>query len=171
MSPTSELGPIDPQVLVDLTGEGSREWVAAHYITKTYDALFGQATKLEDGHIEPFLQQLTKFSAIRVEQLRATTALAEDIAIGALQRGMMKERSREEIKEKIKDFTDPEKTMSHGRGIDAEQAKACGLNIELVGLDTELWAAVHGLYVRSKYVVDSTPADKLIDTLEGSYFV
>lgn len=169
MSPTSELGPIDPQVLVDVTGDGSREWVAAHYITKTYDELFAESKNLQQGHIEPFLQQLSKFSAVRIAQLKAATRLAEDIAVGALQCGMMKGKSEAEVKASIEDFTDPDKTMSHGRGIDAEQAKACGLNVELVGLETELWSAIHALYVRSKYVVDATPSDKLIDTLEASY--
>lgn len=169
MSATSELGPIDPQVLVDLDGTGKPDWVAAHYITKTYDQLFAGATNLEDGYIEPFLQQLAKFNAVQVEQWRAATGLAEHIAVSALQRGMLMGRSDRDVKDLIKPFTDPEKTMSHGRGIDAELAKACGLNVETVDLASELWAAVHGLYVRSKYVVDATESDKLIETLETSY--
>ncbi len=169
MSATSELGPIDPQVLVDLSGNGSLEWVAAHYITKTYDALFKEAKELKDGHIEPFLQQLAKFSAVQIEQWRAATGLAENIAVGALQRGMLAGKTYDEVKALIRPFTDPDRTMSHGRGIDVEQARACGLNIEVVDLDSDLWSAIHGLYVRSKYVVDATAPDKLIDTLEASY--
>jgi ClpP class serine protease len=171
MSATSELGPIDPQVLVDLNGKGAGQWVAAHYITKTYDALFTEAKELKDGHIEPFLQQLSNFNAVQISQLRAATALAENIAVGALEKGMLKGKSKDEIKNLIKPFTDPDKTMSHGRGIDAEQAKECGLNVEVVGLGTDLWSAIQGLYVRSKYVVDATPSDKLIDTLEASYSI
>lgn len=169
MSATSELGPIDPQVLIDLDGTGKPDWVAAHYVTKTYDQLFTDATNLKNGHIEPFLQQLAKFNAVQIQEWRAATGLAEHIAVGALQRGMLMGRSDQEVKDLIRPFTDPEKTMSHGRGIDAELAKACGLTVETVDLASELWAAVHGLYVRSKYVVDATESDKLIETLETSY--
>jgi len=126
MSSTSELGPVDPQVLVDLTGKGVHQWVAAHYITKTFDALFTEAKELRDGQIEPFLQQLSKFNAVQIEQLRAATALAENIVVGALEKGMLQGRSKGEIKALIKPFTDPDQTMSHGRGIGAEQAKSAG---------------------------------------------
>lgn len=169
MSATSELGPIDPQVLVDLHGTGKTEWVAAHYVTKTYDQLFAEAITLKDGHIEPFLQQLANFNPVQVQQWRAATGLAEHIAVGALRSGMLAGRSDQEVKELIKPFTDPEQTMSHGRGIDADLARACGLAVETVDLASELWAAIHGLYVRSKYVVDATASDKLIETLETSY--
>lgn len=169
MSPTSELGPIDPQVPFDLTGTGEPEWVATHYITKVYDDLFKRAGELQDGHIEPFLQQLAKFNAVQIEEFKAATRLSKHIAVGALQRGMLQGKSTDEIEKLIEPFTNPELTMSHGRGIYAEQAQACGLNVEPIALDSELWAAVRGLYVRSKYVVDMTPSDKLVDTLEASY--
>ena len=169
MSPTSELGPIDPQVPMDLSGSGYPEWVAAHHITKAYDELFDGAKALTDGHIEPYLQQLTKFNAVKISQLKAVTNLAEQIAVNALSRGMLKGKTSEEIKNLIKPFTDPDITMSHGRGIDLDQALNAGLNVEKIELDSDLWAAVRGLYVRSKYVVDAGRPKKLIETLDGSY--
>jgi hypothetical protein len=172
MSPTSELGPIDPQVPMDLRGTGDEEWVAAHHISSTYDQLFNEAKSLGvDQRIEPYLQQLQKFSAVNISQLKSATRLSENIAVKSLSNGMMKGKPEDEIKVNIKPFTDPDITMSHGRSIDCKQAKDCDLNIEEVGLDTDLWRAIWGLYIRSKYIVDQTPTSKLIDTLDTTYFV
>lgn len=170
MSPTSELGPIDPQVPMDLRGTGNEDWVAAHHITSAYDDLFSKATTLPpDGRIEPYLQQLQKFSAVNISQLKTASKLAENIAVKSLMNGMLKGKSENDVKKLIKPFTDPKITMSHGRGIDYTQANDCGLTVECVGLESELWEAVWGLYVRSKYIVNRTPTAKLIDTLDSSY--
>lgn len=166
MSPTSELGPIDPQVPVKLDDDGPK-WMAAHYVAKVYDDLFQKATSAT-GRIEPYLQQLNKFNAVFIEHLRAATKLSEDIAVNSLQKGMLVGKSEAEIKDAIKPFTDPELTMSHGRGINYDKARQCGLNIELIDLDSELWQVVWGLYERSKYVVNSG-VNKMIETVEGGY--
>lgn len=170
MSATSELGPIDPQVPMDLTGTGEMEWVAAHHIVKAYDELFDGAKGLSDGHIEPYLQQLQKLNAVKIAQLRDATKLSEDIAVNSLVNGMLKGKSITEIRDLIKPFTNPEVTMSHGRSINYQQARECGLNVELIDLESELWRSIWGLYVRSKHLVDSMGPSKLVDTLEGSYF-
>lgn len=167
MSPTSELGPIDPQVPMDL-GSGP-EWVAAHHITKTYDDLLEQAKALSDGRIEPLLQQLQQFNAVKVEQLKAATNLSEDIATLSLSKGMMKGKKKAEIKNAIKLFTDPELTMSHGRGITSTQALECGLAVEEIKVDDPLWKEVWALYMRSKYIVDRTKINKLVETTDNSF--
>ena len=166
MSPTSELGPIDPQVPVKMDDDGPK-WMAAHYVAKVYDDLFEKATGTE-GRIEPYLQQLNKFNSVFIEHLRAATKLSEDIAVNSLQKGMLAGKTEKEIKKIIKPFTDPELTMSHGRGINYDKASKCGLNVELIDLDSELWQVVWGLYERLKYVV-STGANKVIETVEGGY--
>ena len=171
MSQTSELGPIDPQVPYDLKGSGKEEWVAAHHVTKTYNKLLKAAVNLTDGRIEPYLQQLQKFNAVYIEDLERATKLAKNIATSTLKQGMMKGKSEKEIRKSIELFTDPERTLSHGRGINLAQAANCGLNVEEIPLDSELWKVVWGLYIRSKYMVEDGPYDKLIDTLEESYHV
>lgn len=166
MSPTSELGPIDPQVPVKLDDDGPK-WMAAHYVTKVYDDLFKNANTTK-GRIEPYLQQLNKFNAVYIEQLRAATKLSVDIAVNCLQKGMMVGKTEDEIKLGIKPFTDPELSMSHGRGITYGKAQECGLNVELIDLDSELWQVVWGLYERSKFVVNMGK-NKLIETVEGGF--
>lgn len=169
MSPTSELGPIDPQIPYR-TGK-SFEWIPAHHVIKTYDELFQNATNLDDSkQIEPYLQQLADFKASEIEQFRSSQKLALSIAISSLKSGMMNKLDEKAIEEKIKPFTDPEVTFSHGRALNYDQAQDCGLKIELVDLNSELWRTIWSLYMRSKHVVDSSKhGKKLVETIHNSF--
>lgn len=168
MSPTSELGPIDPQIPMKLGDH--YEWVAAHYVIRTYDQLMKDAVNLQQGHIEPYLQQLAQFNAIRIEQLRSATKLAEHIAVSCLKKGMMKSWAEKTIKEKIKCFTDPDVTLSHGRALNLDHLEDLGLEIVEIPLSCELWRTIRDLYVRSSFVVDSAESGrKLLETIDSSY--
>lgn len=166
MSPTSELGPIDPQVFFDM-GQGA-QWTPAHNIITTYDALFKNAVNLKDGEITPYLQQLGNFNAVYVKQLRTAAALSEKIAVSSLGTGMMAKKKAGAIKNKIKPFLDPDYTSSHGRGITADLAKQCDLKVVDIDPSSDLWKSVWGLYMRSKFVVENTQASTLIETKENS---
>jgi hypothetical protein len=169
MSPTSELGPVDPQVY---SGEPPRgQWVAAHHMIKAYDELFNAAVALTSGQIEPYLQQLGRLDAVQIAELRAATQLSENISVSSLKRAMLNTKSEAEIKACIEPFINPETTMSHGRALNYERARDCGLNVELMDLNSDLWKSVWGLYVRSNFVVDATDVAKLVETLENSYTV
>jgi Serine dehydrogenase proteinase len=167
MSPTSELGPVDPQVYVGSEGEG--RWMAAHHIVKTYDELFNAAINLQNGQIEPYLQQLKNLNAVDIQELKSQQLLAENIAISSLQRSMMKGKSDDDIRKSIRPFIDPDITMSHGRALNHERASACGLNIEFMDLNSDLWKNVWSIYSRSNFVVDATSTAKLVETVENSY--
>lgn len=166
MSPTSELGPIDPQVLFDM-GQGA-QWTPAHSIIATYDELFKNAVNLKAGEITPYLQQLGHFNAVYVKQLRTAAALSEKIAVSSLGTGMMAKKKPGAIKNKIKPFLDPDYTSSHGRGITADLAKQCDLKVVDIDPSSELWKSVWGLYLRSKFVVENTQVSTLIETKENS---
>ena len=59
MSSTSELGPIDPQILIrDEQGKPVR-YQAAHEIIDSYNELMDMAN-ITKGRLEPFLQQLKR---------------------------------------------------------------------------------------------------------------
>lgn len=168
MSPTSELGPIDPQI--PMRFGDNWQWIAAHYVIKTYDDLMKSAVGLKSGHIEPYLQQLSQFNSTYIETLRAATRLSENIAVTCLKKGMMNGLSEAGIKKKIRPFTDPEVTLSHGRALSVDQLEDCGLKILDLDLHGELWKNIRDLYVRSKFVVDGGETGrKLLDTLELSY--
>ncbi|MBI5476653.1 MAG: hypothetical protein HY964_07940 [Ignavibacteriales bacterium] len=168
MGATSELGPIDPQIPMKI-GE-SWQWVAAHRVIKTFDDLMSKAIDLKEGHIEPLLQQLAQFNATQIEMLRSATKLSESIAISSLKRGMLKNKNEKDIKTKIKCFTDPEITFSHGRALNIEHLTDCELIIEEIELKSDLWRNVRDLYSRSKFVVDrGEPGRKLLETTNSSY--
>lgn len=168
MSPTSELGPIDPQIPMKF-GD-SWQWLAAHHVIRTYDKLIENATTLSGGNIEPYLQQLAQFNATQIEMFRAATKLSESIAVTSLRKGMLKGKSDSFIRKRIECFTNPDVTLSHGRALNPEHLDGCGLNIELVEIKASLWKTIRELYTRTKFVVDrSESSRKLLESVDASF--
>ena len=127
MGPTSELGPIDPQLAI-----GGRRF-SVFNIVESYEDLFRRAVK-EKGNLEPYLQQLENYDEREIKELRSALALSDDIAVRALASGMMKGTDEAEIKQKIATFLSPQRTKVHGRAIYRDEARQCGLNIEFHAL-------------------------------------
>ena len=172
MSPTSELGPVDPQVPYDI-GLGQPMLVPADTIVKTYDGLFEAAGKLApNARIEPYLQQLSKFDAAYVSEMRKAQELSEDIALSSAKMKMLAGLDNDEIRNRLRPFTDPHETKNHGRSIGWEMAKECGLEVQKIELQDELWRVIWALYTRCNYVVHNaaTPAGKLVESVDGSYW-
>lgn len=145
MSKTSELGPIDPQVRVNK--DGNEMSVALCNLVASYEELFSDAAATK-GNLQPFLQALANYDPRQIKEYKTAIELAEDVAIRALKAGMMSTSTASEIKKKIAVFLTPDKTKSHGRSIFHEEATSCGLNVELIDLDSELWRKSYELYVR-----------------------
>jgi len=163
MSNTSELGPIDPQIPIK---EGTVT-VALWNVVQSYKDLFKRAV-LEKGNLQPYLQQLENYDEREIKQFEAGLELAEDVAIRALKSGMMKAQSKGDIKKKIKVFLTPEKTKSHGRSIFFEEAKKCGLNIELMDLKSKIWQLAYELCVRT-HNFTVTRASKCVENKDFSF--
>jgi len=150
MGPTSELGPVDPQVFVKDT-EGLH-FISIHHIVNSYDDLFKNAQSAS-GHLEPFLQQLSNYKASVVGDYRNQIKLAKSIAIRVLKTGMMNDVNESDIEGLIKVFIDPEDKLSHGRPIFTDEAAKCKLKVESIASETAKWQDVYELYVRlSSYV-------------------
>lgn len=175
MGETAELGPIDPQV--SLQKEGFNR-CSVYNIIETYDNLFEEAVNT-NGNIEPYLQQLENYDERIMQEFRQALSLSEDIAAKALLNGMMEdyfegennikeEEKSEEIKEKLEKFLKPEETKSHGRPIFAKEASNCGLNVETLKVDSDLWDLIYEIYVRTNQLV-STTAVKCIETKDHSF--
>ena len=166
MGPTSELGPIDPQVLMTLAGDGPR-LVPAHEVIESYDELMTRAEETE-GQLAPFLQQLERYDATKIRNIKSVQALCESIAVRTLRTGMMSKHQHKYIANKIKPFTDPSHTGVHGRPIYPPAAQKCGLNIEVQDLRSELWKNVWNLYVRLDSVTSSS-SGKIVESSDSSY--
>jgi hypothetical protein len=164
MGPSSELGPIDPQWGPSDNGV----WFSLANVVRSYDALFGKAVET-NGNIQPFLQQLNNYDEREITEFRAAVLLADDIAVRALQAGMLAGSKEADIRKRIDVFCSPERTMTHGRPIYHNEAAACGLNVELADVKSGLWKAAYELQIRLDNLV-STSASKVIEYSGDTYY-
>jgi hypothetical protein len=161
MGPTSELGPIDPQIT-----SGNR-FFSAYNVVESYQGLFARAVE-ERGNLQPYLQQLQNYDEREIAELRSAMDLSQDIAARVLASGMMGGLSEEEILAKIGMFLTPERTKVHGRPIYRDEAAECGLNIDHVDPDCDFWGTVYALYIRTNNTVQTNIA-KCIESSDHSY--
>lgn len=164
MGATSELGPIDPQIAYPEEGRV----FSAYNIVRSYEEIFAKAVN-EKGNLDPYLQQLAKYDAREIEDIRSAISLSKDIAIKALKTGMMKRESRRSIEDKIRQFTVPDQVMDHGRAIYAPEAIKCGLKIAMIPIRSEEWRLFHELYIRMNSYVSSRDIAKCIENKNHSY--
>ena len=165
MSSASELGPIDPQA--SIKEEGGIKTFSLHNIVNSYEKLFDSAVAA-DGRMEPFLQQLSRYDTRDIEEFRSQIKLSEDIAIRALQSGMLKGKPKKEIAQKIKTFIDPKETIDHGRAIYIEEAKKTGLKIEHEELRSKKWTKLYELYLRVDNFVSRSHV-KCVENKDNSF--
>jgi hypothetical protein len=162
MSKTAELGPVDAQVVFKDDLGTARQISAQEYIT-SYEDLIKASTGGKAPRIEPYLQQLGRYDARYIKQLASAGSLSRDISVSLLKTGMMSGTSEKQIEKSIQIFLAQERTRSHGRMINYEGAKKCGLNIEMIPLQSDVWNDLWELYVSADYVVSNMSA-KLIES-------
>jgi len=167
MSKTSELGPIDPQILIYNDEGKASGYQAAHEILESYNELMNKAN-LTRGRIESYLQQLARFDARDMRRIKSAQDLSESIAVNLLKSGILKGLSIAQIKSKIKPLTDPRKTKDHGRSIFHDDAKRCGLRVKAIDNMDDMWRIVWELYIRLNYITTNS-AFKVIESCEESY--
>jgi hypothetical protein len=148
MSPTAELGPVDPQVPYK-DDQGQWRWISAQEYIRSYDKLMTEARGGKHQRIEPYIQQLNRYDSRFVEGLISVQSLAENISVRLLKTGMMKGKSDAAIKKSIDVFLTQAVTSSHGRMINIGEARQCGLSMKNIDLHSPIWNAVWELYVRS----------------------
>lgn len=162
MSPTAELGPVDPQIKY-VNDAGEKVWISAEEYVSSYGNLMKDAMSGKTEHIEPLLQQLKRYDARYIEQLKSAQALSDSISIKLLKSGMMSNLAESTIKRKIKDFLIHKRTASHGRMITINEAKSCGLNVEEIELRSDLWNWVWELFIKADWVV-SVRSKKILES-------
>lgn len=167
MGPASELGPVDTQVTK--TEGGDQKRFSVYHLIKSYQELFEKAVKAQ-GNLQPYLQQLAHYDEREIREMRSALELSEDIAIKALQTGMMKNMKPDDIKKKIQIFLTPEQTKTHGRPIYADEAGKCGMMVESLANASKLWHLIHRLYTRTNHLV-STGASKCVESATQSFSV
>lgn len=166
MGQTAELGPIDPQVGWLDGGKAVR--LSARELIDSYEDLLQRAERCQ-GHLDPYLQQLGRYDARLVQSYRTAEALSESIAVNLLRGGMLRERTEDDIRQRIRPFLESRETRSHARAIYPDRAAACGLLVQQIDLQSELWQVIWELYLRSSYAVDQGRFCKLIETVAHSF--
>ena len=167
MGPSSELGPVDPQII--FAEDGRRRQHSAYNLVTSYEQLFKGAVQTK-GHIEPYIKQLDYYDPRDIQRFKEAISLADDISVKILKSGMMRRCSQAEIRRKIERFLKPKRTWSHGRPIFRDEAHECGLNIEDVDPASDLWSLLHELYIRSNQYV-SHDASKCVESAADSFHV
>ena len=109
------------------------------------------------------VQQLARYDARHIEQLRSAQALSESISIKLLKSGMMFRLSEDRIRERISPFLIQEQTMSHGRMITTVEAMKCGVKVKEIELRSVLWNLIWELFIRANWVV-STHSRKILES-------
>lgn len=151
MTRTSELGPIDPQMIQSLPGGGQVVRPAKAFIDAYIDLVNGTNRAIKAG--EPphaFIELLRKIDPPWIQVCLKARNLASTIANDFLSKWMLRNQGEEEIRQVVDRFVEQGEEGSHGRAIRAEKAKSFGLSdIELIESDSELWRQVWELHERS----------------------
>jgi hypothetical protein len=168
MSPTAELGPVDPQVPFYMDGADPDSdppvWISAEEYIRSYDNLISRASSGKAKRLEPFLQQLSRYDDRHIERLRSVQKLSEDISVRLLSSLMMKGKAERTIRKSIEVFLSQTRTSSHGRMINHDEAKKCGLKVKSVDLKSELWQLVWELFIRADWALEQRGRLKLLET-------
>ena len=109
-----------------------------------------------EGHLEPYLQQLSRYDAREIEELRTAEKLAEDIVVRWVKESMLAKLDEARIRKRLAVFLRPEVTKAHGRDIHFDEVKKAGLNVHLIRRNEPLWRNVSELYTRADHYVSST---------------
>jgi hypothetical protein len=168
MGPTSELGPVDPQVA--LASGSDAGWYSAYNIVNGYQALFKSATEA-GGNLDPYLQQLMHYNPLDIEELRSAIQLSDDIAVKALASDMLMGTPEQEIKARIRLFLEPSTKKVHGRAIHRDEAAACGLKVEHWEVDQIRWRTLYELYTRTQQLIVGRAAAKCMETATDSWCI
>jgi hypothetical protein len=163
MSKTSELGPIDPQIIIE------HKWFSVFNIIKSYEELFGLAVK-EKGNLQPYLQQLANYDARVIEEFKSALDLSKDIAIKVLKTGQFQGKKERTIESKINLFLNPKQVKVHSRPIYAAEALSRGINIILQDIKGPSWPMIYELYVRLNHYVSTHRRTKCIESKDYSFF-
>jgi len=167
MGHSSELGPIDAQVLV--TSSGVRRYVSAQSFIDARDELLRQykdlKAKKEDA--TPVLQMLASLDLPFTAHCESLMAFGRDVAKKLLSEYMLKRRrdKRRQINKIVRELSSVERFRVHGRQIDGNAARReFGLNVRLLGLNDKHWKLIWEYYNRAYIAYRSVGVQKLFES-------
>jgi len=167
VSPPSELGPVDPQII--LREDGVRKHFSAIGLVRGYRDLFAKAVATT-GPLEPYLQQLGRYDDREIITYESWIALSESVTVKVLRSGMMKTKTENEIKRQVSIFLEPGAgTQDHGRATSANETRDCGLAVQEIDLKSPDWKTIYDLYYRADCYVSYRVAKLFESEVETFY--
>lgn len=154
MGYVSELGPIDPQVPIAVSG--MTQWVSAFAFVEARDKLMAQiaeAVKKKEPTMG-LLQQLAGLNIPFTDEMENQIGFAKKTAITLLDKYMLKPKYPQAAKRAKTANAIAEKLLSkqlfpvHGHYIDGNTAKGLGLEVTVLDKDDALWKQIWDYYIR-----------------------
>ncbi len=151
MSDSSELGPIDPQI-ISRDAEDRPVQRPAHTYVDAYDALAAKISdprSYEGGKNADAEKQLLKsFDPAHLNLCRQLIVRSRQLAEALLKQGMLQDGTYTKV---AGDLTDNDRWHSdHGAVIDSQDAQAMGLHVEPLNPNSGLWQAYWRLYCEQR---------------------
>jgi len=168
-TPTSEIGPIDPQMLQRLPNGAVIVRSAKAHID-AYRELVGntQAAIKSNEPPHPFIELLRRIDPPWIQECLKARQLAQKIAVEFLSRWMLSGLSDFEVEGVVQRFVEEGEQGSHGRAIRAEKAKEFGLSgVEVIKTENDLWKPLWELHVRCQGSVQGKGLAKYVVARNG----
>jgi Serine dehydrogenase proteinase len=166
----SELGPIDPQVPIAVSG--ITQWVSAFAFVEARDKLMDQITAAVTNK-EPtvgLLQQLAGLNIPFTDEMENQIGFAKKTAITLLDKYMLSPSFSDAKERAAKASEIAEKLLSkqlfpvHGQYIDGATAKQLGLEVDVLDKDDSLWKLIWDYYIRCEVQMNIALAPGFIKT-------
>lgn len=163
MGPPSELGPIDPQVIVSTLNGQQLSRPAQSYL----DGLTEILEKTKDGELPmAYVPLLEKFDPALIDMCRKALNRSQRFAERFLRERMLREHP-EKISNVASRLNDNTQWLSHGAVINCDGATDLGLNVEYLKTDDPLWQSYWRLYCLTKLQL-TDPYDKVFESRYAS---
>ena len=166
----SELGPIDPQVPIAVSG--ITQWVSAFAFVEARDKLMARISEAVKNN-EATIGLLTQLAGLNIpftDEMENQIGFAKKTAVTLLDKYMLKPKYPEpearataanEIAEKL---LSKQLFPAHGHYIDGASASQIGLAVEVLDKDDELWKLLWEYYIRSEVQMNLQIQPPLIKT-------
>jgi ClpP class serine protease len=151
----SELGPIDPQVQIAVSGV--IQWISALAFVESRDNLMKQVAEASKKN-EPtagFLQQLAGLNIPYTQEMENVIGFAQQTAANLLDRYMLKSKIKDDRARRTQANMIAKKLLSkqlfpvHGQYIDGATAKReLELEVEVLDKNDDLWKMIWEYYIR-----------------------
>jgi hypothetical protein len=159
MSDTSELGPIDPQIVTTSPDGKQTSRPAQSYI----DAHRDMMAQIADGASGPAIDGLiAKFDPVLLDMCRKALDRSRKFAEDLLRAGMYRGQSAN-VTEIAGKLSSKDTWLSHGAVISPEDAQTIGLNIDLRDVHEDEWQAYWRLYCEMRLTLKGN-TEKLFES-------